>query len=257
MTATSRGERLLRDVTSAFRDSSVGVVTAFFRGITDGEFAAQVDAVGLPTEGTPNAILAKLFGTLDYAFGWTMAITKKRLAEIGGFEAHVNHHSDDFMLGNDIARKGYRIEFMRKPVWLVFPQQNLREFLKHELRWMIQIKNIRLRGYLGMFFTFGLAWSLLIAALGPSWKITIAYAALYSLLRMSLAWEAGVRLVNDPTVRRRPWLVIVRDAVTLYLYIVSFFSNTMNWWGLRYRVRGAFLIPLQADAHPTGKSHKE
>lgn len=246
----------LKDVTAAFRDPDVGVVTAFFRGITCGGFASEVDAVGIPSEGVPNAILAKLLGTFDYAFGWTMAITKDRLAEIGGFEALVNHHSDDFMLGNEIARKGYRVEIMRKPVGMVFPRQTLREFLKHELRWMIQLKNVRLVGYLGLFFTFGLAWTLLIAAMGPSSRVAVVYAALYLLLRLSLAWEAGVRLVDDPTVRRKPWLVIVRDAVTLCLYVASFFSNTINWRGMRYRVHGALLIPLQADAHSTGKTQK-
>jgi ceramide glucosyltransferase len=247
----------LRDVTVAFRDRSVGVVTAFFRGITDGGFAAELDAVGIPTEGAPNAILAKMLGAFDYAFGWTMAITKERLADIGGFEALVNHHSDDFMLGNEIARQGYRVEVMRKPVWMVFPKETFGEFLKHELRWMIQLRNMRLGGYLSLFFTFGLAWSLLIAALVPSWRVTLAYAALYLLLRLSLAWEVGVRLIDDPTVRRKPWLVIVRDALNLCLYIASFFSNTMKWRGLPYRVQGAFLIPLGTGPQPMGKAQKE
>lgn len=246
----------LRDVTAWFRDPSVGVVTAFFRGVTDGRFAGEVDAVGIPSEGAPNAILAKMLGTLDYAFGWTMATTKQKLAEIGGFEAFVNHHSDDFVLGNEIARRGYRVEVMRKPVWMVFPEQTFGEFLKHELRWMIQLRNLRLRGYLALFFTFGLAWSLLVAVFVPSLKIAAAYAGLYLLLRLTLAWQVGVRLIDDPTVRRKPWLVIVRDAVSLCLYLVSFFSNTMNWRGSQYRVHGALLLPLQAEAHPTGKPQK-
>jgi ceramide glucosyltransferase len=246
----------LREVTAWFRDPGVGVVTAFFRGITDGGFAAEVDAVGIPSEGAPNAILARSLGTLDYAFGWTMATTKEKLAEIGGFEAFVNHHSDDFVLGNEISRRGYRVEIMRKPVWMVFPKQTFEEFLKHELRWMIQLRNLRLGGYLALFFTFGLAWSLLIAAFVPSAKIAIGYAALYLFLRMSLAWEVGVRLIDDPTVRRKPWLVILRDAVCLCLYLASFFSNTMNWRGAQYRVHGALLIPLPAEAHPAGKTQK-
>jgi ceramide glucosyltransferase len=185
-----------------------------------------------------------------------MATTKEKLAEIGGFEAFVNHHSDDFVLGNEISRRGYRVEIMRKPVWMVFPKQTFEEFLKHELRWMIQLRNLRLGGYLALFFTFGLAWSLLIAAFGPSAKIAIGYAALYLFLRMSLAWEVGVRLIDDPTVRRKPWLVILRDAVCLCLYLASFFSNTMNWRGAQYRVHGALLIPLPAEAHPAGKTQK-
>jgi ceramide glucosyltransferase len=247
----------LRVVTAPFRDAKVGVVTAFFRGITDSGLASELDAMGIPTEGAPNTILAEFLGTLDYAFGWTMAIPKQRLAEIGGFEALVNHHSDDFMLGNEISRKGYRVEVMRKPVWMVFPKQTIEEFLRHELRWMVQLRNIRPDGYLALFFTFGLAWSLLVAALGPCWKIALAYAALYLSLRLSLAWEVGVRLIDDPTVRRKPWLVILRDALNLCLYIASFFSNTMAWRGFRYRVQGAFLIPLQTEAHPSGSTQKD
>jgi hypothetical protein len=90
----------------------------------------------------------------------------------------------------------------------------------------------------------------------PSAKIAIGYAALYLFLRMSLAWEVGVRLIDDPTVRRKPWLVILRDAVCLCLYLASFFSNTMNWRGAQYRVHGALLIPLPAEAHPAGKPQK-
>jgi len=100
----------LRVTTAPFRDVKVGVVTAFFRGITDGGLASELDSVGIPTEGAPNTILAEFLATLDYTFGWTMAIWKQRLAEIGGFEALVNHHSDDFMLGNEISHRGYRVE---------------------------------------------------------------------------------------------------------------------------------------------------
>jgi len=44
-----------------------------------------------------------LEGKMQFAFGWTMATTKRRLSEIGGWEAMANHHSDDFELGNRIA----------------------------------------------------------------------------------------------------------------------------------------------------------
>jgi ceramide glucosyltransferase len=71
----------LRAVTAPFRDAKVGVVTAFFRGITGSGLASELDAMGIPTEGAPNTILAEFLGTLDYAFGWTMAIPKQRLAE--------------------------------------------------------------------------------------------------------------------------------------------------------------------------------
>jgi ceramide glucosyltransferase len=93
---------------------------------------------------------------VQFAFGWTMATTKKHLAEIGGWEAMVNYNSDDFELGNRIARQGYRVRLMREPVSMVFPKENLREFLTHELRWSIGLRNVRPAGYVGMIVTHGL-----------------------------------------------------------------------------------------------------
>ncbi len=233
----------LRDVVAPFADPKVGTVTAFFRGLTNGTFAANVDAVGAPTESAASTLITQSLGQVDFALGWTMAITKERLAEIGGFESMVNHHSDDFTMGNEVARKGHRVELMRKAIWMVFPEQTLLDFFKHELRWSIMLKNIRPGGYFSMFMTFGLAWALLVALIVPSWKIAAAYAALYLILRLFVAWLIGVRVIGDPVVRDNLWLVPVRDALNLCVYLASFFSNTVQWRGLPYRVRGASLIP--------------
>ncbi len=124
----------LREVVAPFADPKVGVVTAFFRGLTQGGLVADIDAVGAPTNSFANTLVARRFGKIDFALGWTMATTKARLAEIGGFESMVNFHADDFLLGHEIAKRGYRVELMRTPVWMVFPEESLADFLRHELR---------------------------------------------------------------------------------------------------------------------------
>ncbi len=233
----------LRDAVAPFADPRVGAVTAFFRGITNGGFAANLDAVGVPTDSSASTLVAQKLGHIDFALGWTMAITKERLAEIGGFEAMVNHHSDDFTLGNEVAKKGYRVELMRRAVWMVFPDETLGDFMRHELRWSIMLKNIRPGGYLSLFMTFGFAWMLLVALIVPLWQVAAVYALLYLSLRLTVAWLIGVRIICDPVVRSKPWLVPVRDALNLCVYIASFFSNTVQWRGLPYKVDGASLIP--------------
>ncbi len=236
----------LRDVVAPFADPKVGSTTAFFRGMTEGGFAADIDAVGAPTDASASALVARKLGEIDFALGWSMSISKKILAEIGGFESMVNFHSDDFTLGNEIAKRGYRVELMRKPVWMVFPNETLGKFLKHELRWSIMLRNIRPLGYLGIFMTLGFAWLLLVALLVPSWKIAAAYAALYLCLRLSVAWLVGVKIIGDPIVRKKLWFVPIRDALNLGVYLASYFSNTVQWRGLPYRVRGSLLIPPPA-----------
>src|SRR6266852_3819531 len=99
----------LREVVAPFADEAVGGVTSFCRCMGGGTLAADLDMLGMCMESVPSALVARrLEGKVQFAFGWTMATTKERLAEIGGWEAMANHHSDDFELGNRIAAKGYR-----------------------------------------------------------------------------------------------------------------------------------------------------
>src|SRR6202790_4473749 len=74
-----------------------------------------------------------------------------------------DHHSDDFELGNRIARRGHRVEIMREAVSVVFPRETIREVFRQELRWAIGLRNVRPVAYAGMIFTHGLPWSVLAA----------------------------------------------------------------------------------------------
>jgi ceramide glucosyltransferase len=240
----------LWNVVSSFRDPKVGVVTALFRSKSAGGLVADIDAVGVPTDASASTMVVWRFSKLDFAYGWTMAVTKKRLEEIGGFDALIDMHSDDFALGHEIAKRGYRIELMRDPVSVVFPDETLGQFLTHELRWSIQLKNSRPVGYLWMILSMGLAWCLLVAAMVPSATIVASYALAYMVLRLAVAWVIGVWGLGDESVRRRPWLVFLRDAVNLVVYVASFFSNTIEWRGGLYHLRGAFMEPADKSGSP-------
>lgn len=233
----------LRNVVAPFRNAKVGAVTALFRSKSAGGLVADVDAVGVPTDASASAMLVWKFRKLDFAYGWTMAVTKERLQEIGGFDALIDMHSDDFALGHEIAKRGYRIELMREPVCVVFPNETLSHFLTHELRWSVQLKNVRPVGYLWMILSMGLAWSLLVAAMVPSAAIVASYVLAYIVLRLGAAWVIGIWGLGDETVRHKPWLVFLRDAVNLVVYVASFFSNTVEWRGGSYHLRGAFMEP--------------
>jgi ceramide glucosyltransferase len=242
----------LREVAAPFVDPAVGAVTSFYRCRGGGTLAADLDMLGMCTDSVPSALVArKLEGKVQFAFGWTMATTKKHLAEIGGWEAMANHHSDDFELGNRIARQGYRVELMRKPVWMVFPEESLKEFLRHELRWSIGLRNVRPAGYAGMLFTHGLPWALLAATIAGTagWAgIAAFYLAAYLLLRLSVAWTAGVWGLGDKAIAAKLWLVPVRDAIGAAVWVAGFFSDKIKWRGLEYRVKNGMLVPI-VDRH--------
>ncbi len=238
----------LRAVTVPFANSEVGAVTAFCQCRSGGSIAAELDALGMCLDSVPAALVArKLEGKMQFAFGWTMATTKKHLAEIGGWEAMVNYHSDDFELGNRIARSGYRVELMRKPVCMVFAQESAGQYFRHELRWSIGLKNVRPTGYLGLILTHGLPWAILAAVLAArvgSTGIAAAYVLAYFLIRFGLAWATGMWGLRDPGTGKRLWLIPVRDAVSFIVWIAGFFSDKIIWRGLVYRVQNRQLFPL-------------
>jgi ceramide glucosyltransferase len=206
-----------------------------------------MDALGMYTDSAPSALVArKLEGKMQFAFGWTMATTKSVLAGIGGFESMVNHHSDDFELGNRISRMGYRVELMRKPVWMVCPKESFGEFMKHELRWSIGLRNVRPAGYLGMLFTHGLPWALLAAAVAVTagWTgVAAAYLLAYLFLRLGVVWATGIWGLNDAQIWRKLYLVPLRDALSFATWVAGLFSDKIVWRGFSYRVRKGLLIP--------------
>jgi ceramide glucosyltransferase len=190
-------------------------------------------------------LVARLLEGMKFTLGATMATTRQRLAEIGGFEALADCHSDDFELGNRIAARGYRIEMIPYTVWMVFPAHTVGGYLRHELRWAIGLRNIRPWGHAGLVFTHGLVWSLAAAAVAPSKAVAIGYVVSYLVLRLLMAWVIGVWGLKDPVLRRRLWLVPLRDAVAFLIWLASFASNRIQWRGLKFTIRKGRLTPFE------------
>jgi ceramide glucosyltransferase len=250
----------LNAVVPPFADPQVGAVTAFCRCITGGSVAADLDALGMYLDSAPGALVARMLeGKMQFAFGWTMATTKRHLSEIGGWEAMANHHSDDFELGNRIARRGYTVELMRKPVWMVFPKETIGQYFQHELRWSIGLKNVRPTAYWWLLLTHGLPWALLAAAVAARagwWGIAAAHIIAYLSLRLGLAWTTGVWGLGDRATTKRLWLVPWRDAISFIVWVSGFFSETITWRGLVYRVKNGRLFPLpSANLTMDGATH--
>jgi len=234
----------LRSVAAMFRDPRVGGVTALYRGQDNLQFVAAMDCVGSSAAFCGAALVARELEGLKFMMGSTMATTKERLAEIGGFEAMVDLHSDDYELGRRIAARGYRIELLPEPVWMAFPSQTLGAYLRHELRWAIGIRNIRPGGHFGMLFTHGLPWAIAAVCVAPSAAVGACYLGAYFVLRFAMAWAVGIWGLRDPVLRRRIWLLPVRDVLSFFVWIASFGMNRIEWRGSSFTLEKGRMIPI-------------
>lgn len=232
-------------VASPFADPKVGAVTCLYRGITDGSLVSEMEALGNTSDFDAGVLSAWLLGGVDFTLGATMATTKTRLAEIGGFEALVDHFSDDYELGHRIAALGYLVEVTTFPVFTVFPTQTLAQCFRHQVRWTLTMKHSQPWGHFSLIFTHGLPWTILAVAIAPSWPIAAFYVAGYVVLRGLMAWTVGVWGVQDPILRRKMYLVPLRDAFAFTVWLTSFFKRRIEWRGAEYYIVNKRLVPAK------------
>ena len=234
----------LRAVAAPFYDSRVGGVTCLYRGLTDGTFAADMEAIGNTADFAPGVLVAWLFGGIDFMLGAVMATTRQNLANIGGFESLVDYFCDDYELGNKLAVTGHRVELSRFPVSIVYPRQTLAQAFRHQLRWNLSIRYSRPWGHFGLIFSQGLPWALLVALIAPSGASASAYIVAYLACRIAMAYAAaGGAAMADILVLKQLWLLPVRDAFAFVVWVASFFPQRIHWRDQEFFVRNKQLVP--------------
>jgi len=240
----------LRKVSAIFRDPRVGAVTALYRAMEAPSFGAVMDTMGsLSFSGS--ALVARKIEGLKFTMGSTGAIRRERLDEIGGFAPLLDMHSDDYELGRRVAQKGYRVELAPDPVDMEFPSETLRDYLRHELRWLIGLRHIRPGGHFGLLMTQGIAWAAAAAVLSPSWKLAAAWLSAYLIIRWLSGYVIGVWGLRDPVVRRKLWLLPLHDLFWFFLWLWSFAINRIEWRGLVFTLKNGHMIPVTSPPHGT------
>ena len=242
------GPNYLREVVAPFRDPSVGVVSCLYRGIAQDNLWAQLEAVGAASDFAAGALVAAWKEGVTFALGASVTTTKSWLAKIGGYEALANLLADDYEIGNRAHKAGAKVLLSREPVWTMYPAQTARGFWEHQVRWARTIRLVRPASFLGLLFTHGLPLALLAAAVAPAAWIGAAYLLAYLVLRLGMAWLVGVWGLQDAVLRRKLWLVPLRDLLHFAVWLAAFTSNRIQWGGLEFELRDGQMIP--ADPRP-------
>jgi ceramide glucosyltransferase len=233
----------LLEVIAPFADTTTGAVTSFYRGIAEKSLGAELEAIGASSDFFAGVLVAKWMEGMKFALGASIVTTRQWVAKIGGFEAIANMHSDDYELGRRIEKAGGQVLLSREPVWTMYPAQTARGFWNHQVRWARTVRLCRPISYLGLIFTQGLPWVLLAAAIAPAKWIAAAYLLSYLVLRLAMAWTVGVWGVGDEVLRRKLWLVPLRDAIYFAVWLASFASNRIHWSGEDFTMEKGQMVP--------------
>ena len=233
----------LRDGKNAHGKSApVGLVTALYRGRSHGTLRSRLESLGIAADFMPSVLLSRMIeGGLNYGLGSTLAVRREALEKIGGFSALVDHLADDYELGARVAKAGYRVALSADVVETSVPAYDWRGFVEHQLRWFRTVRDARPWGYAGLVFTHGLAWAMLnLVASGLS-PVSLWLLVLSFFLRLTLAMTVGAEVLADHQVLPNLWLLPLRDAVAMALWVAGFAGNTIVWRGERFTVSGGLL----------------
>ena len=248
------GPHFLREVVAQLADKKVGAVTSFYRGIAEKNLGAELEAVGASSDFFGGVLMAGWTEGISFALGASIATTKNWLGKMGGFEAIAETLADDYELGHRIAKAGGEVVLSREAVWTMYPAQTLRSFWDHQVRWARTVRLCRPLSYVGLLLTQGFPWSLLAALVAPTKRIAAFYLLAYLILRFAMAWTVGIWGVRDEFLRRKIWLVPLRDAIHFVVWLASFGSNRIRWGNIEYAIRKGRMVPVagggSAEAKP-------
>jgi len=223
------GPNYLREMAAPFEHSETGVESCFYRGVTQDNFWAEIEALGVATDFSAGVLVADWMEGVTFALGASVATTKTWLAKIGGYEALANVLADDYEIGNRVAKAGGRVKVSREVVATMYPAVTFRRFWEHQTRWARTVRLCRPASYIGLLFTHGLPWALAGALVSRSLPGAATFSGLYLVLRLTLAWTVGAWGIRDETTQRKLWLVPLRDAIHFVVWLASLFSDRITW----------------------------
>jgi|SRR5882672_11422687 len=239
------GPDYLRNIVVPFADSETGAVTSLYRGVAQRSFFGELEALGAASDFAAGVLVAERMEGLNFALGASIVTTKSWIQRIGGLEPIAHLLADDYELGHRIAEAGGEVVLSNEVVATMYPAQTLRGFWDHQLRWARTVRLCRPISYLGLIFTHGILWAVLAALLVPTTAVVVACLAAYLVLRIALALTAGIGVLQDGTVRRRWWLIPVRDAIHFFIWLASFTSNRVTWGDSEFTMKKGQMIPVR------------
>jgi len=235
----------LARVASALSKPEVGLVTCLYRGRAADTLGSRLEALGIATDFSAGVLVAQeLEGGLRFGLGATLALRKRDLRSVGGFESMLEYLADDYQVGAKLAEQDLRVELSDVIVDTFLPPYSLREFLHHQLRWGRTIRESRPWGYFGLVTTFGFAWALLAVVVGQGALWSWILLALSFAVRMSMAFAVGVRALRDPDLVPWLWLIPLRDLLAVFIWIGSLFGNKVRWRGEAFRLKKGKLLKI-------------
>lgn len=234
----------LRRVVAPLADPKVGAVTCFYAPADERSFADSLQSMGMFSDFYAGILVAWQLDGVKFALGPTIATTRARLAEFGGYESLENRPADDLWVGRLIAEQGHEVQLLRYTVLAVADYSSMRDLIHKRMRWIVVMRHMRPWGHLGLLLTQGLPWSLAAIAMHPSVAVAAAYLGTYLAMRFAMTWTIGAWGLKQAGLWRKMPVIPLWDALAFFIWLTSFGRRSIRWRGSDYLLRDGRLVPV-------------
>lgn len=231
----------LRRIAAALAEPGVGAVTCAYAGRGDAGVWSRFAAAMVSYHFLPSVLLSIPLGAGDVCMGSTIAMRRRTLDAIGGFDSVADTLADDHAVGIAVRRLGLKVVVPPMVVTHASTEISFMALARHELRWMATIREIKPAGHVGSLVLHALPFALITLALAPG----LASGAL-------VAAAIAVRLASASLVDRllgrntmSLLLLPLRDLMTFGIHVISLFVRSVEWRGARLKMRDAGRIEVE------------
>lgn len=218
----------LARVLDSFTDPEVGVVTCLYRSTPPrpGDWCHLLEALCI-LDFAASVLVARQTEGISFAMGSTMAVRRRTLEQIGGFEALTPYLADDYQLGHKAHQAGWKIRLAPTILETDPPHGRLGKALSHQYRWLVTSRVSRPGGHLAFVVTQGFLWAGLLCLAAPPLgaKAMLFWCALRIVLGARAHLDLGGRAAGVWQALFLPW----KDALYLGLWMASLRGHTVRW----------------------------
>jgi ceramide glucosyltransferase len=236
----------LTEIAAHLDDSQTGLVTHPISGIGERNLGALLDNLNLSTSIGPGVIAAKRVLGVDFVVAKSLAIRRRDLQALGGFEAVKDVLAEDFVLGRRVVSVlGKRVVLGRSPIYNVSRLRSVPQFVARYARWSVLQRTAM---GLGIYCCELLLNPLIVAtaalALHPTANSTLAWSAV-ALAKMALDAGAARQLRNRSLGWGEVFALPLKDLLLGIAWVQGLFNRHVDWRGNKLLVvEGTQLIPV-------------
>jgi len=238
-------DRLEKGAREAPSAPPCGLVNCFYRLANPTTLPMEWEAVAINADFWSQVLQSQSLKPLDFALGAVMATRRPCLEEIGGFASLLDCLADDYLLGNRIARRGYRIVLSPVVAECWSAPMDWAEVWRHQLRWARTIRACQPAPYFFSILSNATLWPLLWLAAFPTERV-LGFAFGCAVIRVWTGLDLQNRLMppllDDAAPARRPvslakgWLILAKDCLQVAIWCSAFTGNRIEWRGQSLRL---------------------